>query len=142
MREVLAARAAEGVCVNVNVNVNVNVKASYVNPTDRVAAACIAAVGPWRTKFEADIARLEALANPAQYLNQLVVRLLKQVAYQGLSPSDFDNTNGPSAFIAIADAIFSGKKKTALYAALPAEWKHVSGAAERIIDREERPKRR
>ena len=121
-----------------------NVKSAYVNPTDRIAAACIAAVRPWRDKFEdlVQLQSLESLANPTQYLGQLVVRLLKQVASQGLSPFDFDNDNGPSAFIAIADAIFSGKKKAALYAALPVEWKHVANAAERILDREERPKRR
>jgi hypothetical protein len=120
----------------------VNVKSNYINPTDRVAAAAIAAVKPWRARFTSDLAQVEALANPVQYLGQLVVRLLKQVAYQGLSPTDFDNANGPSAFVAIADAIFSGKKKAALAAALPVEWKYVAGAAERIIDREERPKRR
>lgn len=108
----------------------------YVNPTDRVAAACIAAVKPWRSKHDIDIAKLKALADPVARLTDLVACLLKQIAQQGLAPTDFDCENGPAALVAIADAIFSGKKKIAFFATLPVEWKHVYSAAARILDRE------
>jgi hypothetical protein len=111
-------------------------RVGYANPTDRVAAACIAAVKPWCVKFEADLVQFKALANPAQYLGQLVVRLARQAAFQGLLPLDLDGANGTVALGAIADAIFSGKHKTAFFATLPVEWKHVAGAAQRILDRE------
>ena len=114
----------------------------YLNPTDRVAAACIAAVRPWRMKFESDLVELASRADPTSRISDLVVRLVRQVAHQGLAPADLDHENGTAAIAAIADAIFSGRTKPALYAALPGEWKHVVGAAQRIIDREVVPKRR
>lgn len=115
---------------------------TYVNPTDRIAAACIAAVRPWRTKFESDLVALDATANPASRLANLVVRLVHQAAFQGITTADVDSESGAAALSVIADAIFTGKKKAAHFAALPPEWKHVVGAAQRIIDREERPKQR
>jgi hypothetical protein len=114
----------------------------YINATDRVAAACIAAVKPWFAKFESDLIALESRADPTSRTSDLVVRLARQAAHQGLAPADLDTPNGTAALAAIADAIFSGKKKPAFYATLPPEWKHVVGAAQRIVDRERQGKRR
>ena len=113
----------------------------YVNPTDRIAAACIAAVKPWRAKFDTDLAASRVIIADS-ITGKLVIRLVRQAARQGLSPADLDHENGTAALAAIADAIFSGKTKAAFYAALPNEWKRIIGAAQRIIDFEENPKRR
>lgn len=115
---------------------------TYVNPTDRIAAACIAAVRPWRTKFESDPIPIADQANQTARLANLVVRLVHQAAFQGIAPADVDSDNGTAALAAIADAIFSGKKKAAHFAALPPAWKHIVGAAQRIVDREEGAKRK
>lgn len=64
-----------------------------------------------------------------------MLRLVRQLGCQGLSPEDLDNVNGVEAIHAIADAIFNGPRKRALLASLPAEWKRVANAAERILDR-------
>lgn len=124
-------------------------KVGYVNPTDRVAAACIAAVRPWPTKFESDLVELQSRADPIGRISDLVGRLARQAARQGLDPRDLDSANGTAALVAVADAIFSVDKKAAFalravttYTTLPVEWKHVVGAAQRIIDRERQPKRR
>jgi hypothetical protein len=110
----------------------------YANSTDRVAAACIAAARPWRAKYESDLEKLRRLGKMTTrpLLGHLVVWLAKQAAQQGLLPADLDSADGAAALAAIADAIFSGKQKTAFYETLPVEWKHVASAAQRIIDRE------
>jgi hypothetical protein len=133
------------------------VRTGYVNPTDRVAAALIAAVKPWQAKHASDLKRLQAIADgrlllacygrmghpqPVTAINDLIVWLAKQIAHQGLMPNDLDSVDGTAAIAAVADAIFSGKKKAAYYTALPVEWKHVASAAWRILDREAVGRRR
>lgn len=114
-----------------------NVKTNYINVTDRVAAAVIEAARPWFAKLDFDIGYPERSRDHSGPRAQAVLRLIRQIAKQGLSPSDCDSAEGAAAFRAIADAIFSGKTQTAFHASMTVEWKHVYEAARRILDREE-----
>jgi hypothetical protein len=112
-----------------------HVKMGYANATDRVAAAVIEAARPWFDRVVVTHASLEQ--GHASARSQGILRLIRQIAKQGLSPSDCDSAEGSAAFRAIADAIFSGKTNTAFQASMTVEWKHVYEAARRILDREE-----
>ena len=110
-------------------------RTGYVNPTDRVAAACIEATRSWCSKLTgSEVGDRLALSYPRRHY-ALVLQLLRQLGFQGLSPDDLDNVNGTAALCAVADAIFNGPKRPALFAALSAAWKPVANAAERILDR-------
>jgi hypothetical protein len=116
----------------------------YRNPTDRIAGALLEAIRPWRKRFAQP--ELQLTRRQVAVIQQLTVRLARQTAQQGLAPVDLDVPNGLAALEAIATAIFSirlrggsidgriGPMEAALRAALPAEWKHVVDAADRIVD--------
>jgi len=111
------------------------VKTNYINPTDRVAAAVIAAARPWFAAI-AGISGMTLDGHSSPHA-QATLRLIRQLAKQGLSPSDCDSADGAAALRAVADAIFSGKTRTAFQASMTVEWKQVYEAARRILDREE-----
>lgn len=124
----------------------------YVSQTDRVAATCIAASRVWIAKFTSREAAL-VVAGPVQHAHDLVLRLLKQLARQGLMPADVDNPDGIAAVGAVADAVFGGLRPrtqqgtwllqgNVIMINLPDEWRHVGASIARMLSREQAAKKR
>lgn len=121
----------------------------YRNPTDRVAASCIEAVKGYAKRDGGLVSR-----HRIGFVQQFIIRLARQTAFQGLLPQDIDRANDPTdiccakgvdVLAVIAAAIFvrrdtaidgvAGPFEEALKSRLPVEWKCVVDAAARILDR-------
>lgn len=123
----------------------------YVSQTDRIAAVCIAVSRVWIAKFKRQEAPL-AVAGPVQHMHDLVLRLVKQLARQGLMPADVDNPDGIAAIGAVADAVFGELRPrtqqstwqlqgNVIMISLPDEWRHVGASIARMLSREHAAKK-